>query len=248
MGVMERQLAESMRQSPPVSAEDLYGRVTKAILSNSDVISHLRQKYDQDAFGFCLCAACIWDRRVRVFNLGDCRAYRVRFDTDGRSSAQCLTRDRNQLHDLLANQSSPFVTPERLAEYSHRLGSYMGMSERAQVETCLDEPSDLELEPGDCLWLSTDGFHMPVVRALAGHAQMKLTLEEYYLERWIAAQAARARERIPSRERNFWPEVGEWLLVESLRTAASHKRYRDDIAVAGVYLPMPDERRFADKL
>ncbi|MBP7274677.1 MAG: hypothetical protein KBA51_00565 [Kiritimatiellae bacterium] len=247
MGAMERQLGASLRREPPTTADELYDHLKKAILASSDVISRLREKYDQEAFGFCLCAACFWDRSARISNLGDCRAYRIGIDTDGHASAQCLTHDRNQLHDFMSNHTSPFVTPERLAELSHRLGSYMGMSERAQVEDALNDPVNIELQPGNCLWLSTDGFHMPVVRAIAGHAQMKLNLDEFYLERWLAAQVTRAREHIPSKEPNFWPEVGEWLLVESLQNAASHKRYRDDIAVVGVYSPLPPELRCTEE-
>ena len=241
--VMEQQMRRSLAASRPSSAEGLFKHITDAILWHNDAICKLRHGHDKDAFGFCVSAAAIWERQVRVWNLGDCRAYHLSYDTGGRASSRCLTRDRHLLHDVLTNQAPSYISPDRLSEYSHVLGSYMGMSNRAQVEEALAQPVDVELSPGDCLWLSTDGFHMPVVRSNAGHSLMQLTADEYYLERWMAAQMTRAREYLPPWERNFWPEVGEWLLVESLRAAQSHTNCRDDIAVLGVYLPFPDDRR-----
>ncbi len=243
MRVMERQVAQSLASSAPSSADELFRKITDSILWHNDVISALRMNHDKDAFGFCISAAAIWGRQARVWNLGDCRAYLLSYDAGGRASSRCLTRDRHLLHDTLAHQAPSHISPDRLSEYSHVLGSYMGMSKRSQVEEALAQPVDVELSPGVCLWLSTDGFHMPVVRSNAGHSLMQLTLDEYYLERWMAAQMARAREYIPPGERNFWPEVGEWLLVESLRAAHAHRTCRDDIAVLGLYPPFPDERR-----
>lgn len=243
MQVMEQQLGKSLASSNPASADELFKRVTDAILWHNDAICEMKRRHDRDAFGFCISAAAIWGNRVRAWNLGDCRAYVLSIEEGGRATSRCLTHDRHYLHDVLTQQAPNYITPNRLSEYSHRLGSYLGMDNRSQVEAALAQPVDHELAPGNCLWLSTDGFHMPLVRAIAGHSLMRLTVEEYYLERWIAAQMTRAREYIPRWERNFWPEVGEWLLVESLRTSKSRKRYRDDIAVMGIYTPLPEDRR-----
>ena len=243
MQVMEQQLCKTLGSARPSTADELFNQVTDVILWHNDAICEMKRRHDQDAFGFCISAAAIWGRQARVWNLGDCRAYVLAIEEGGRTTCRCLTRDRHYLHEVLTQQAPNYITPNRLSEYSHRLGSYLGMDHRAQVEAALAQPVDIELNPGSCLWLSTDGFHMPLVRSIAGHSLMRLTVEEYYLERWIAAQITRAREYIPRWEQNFWPEVGEWLLMESLRTSQSRRSYRDDIAVLGIYPPFPEERR-----
>lgn len=244
MTILQRQLQRALAAHPPDSEAVFHEQVRHALEQHNLIISDLRARRDQSAFGFCISVAACWNRRVRILHLGDCRAYRLRRGGGDRAAtAQCLTRDHHQLHDYIASGAHKHITPDRLTEYSHRLGTYLGMHETDRIAQALRETTDLELEPGDCLWLSTDGFHMPQVRAVAGHSMMKLTLSEYYLERWMAAQLAQADERIPFDENEFWPEIGEWLLTESLRSASAHKRYRDDIAVMGIYPPLPPGAR-----
>ena len=238
MRTMERQLLREWMKSPVDSEESFHARVVKTLQWHSDFIHRIRASHDSSAFGFCVCAAAFWESRGRIYSLGDCRAYHFRKASDvAPAQVACLTEDQNKLHDALAaGASSPSqLTEQTMSDLSHQLGGFLGIDLPQAVADRLANPRMVELGENECLLLATDGFHMPHVRALAGHAQMKLTLSEFYLERWLSSHLEESARHIPEQRALFWPEFGEWLLEETHRTRAHRERYRDDIAMIGVY-------------
>lgn len=232
---MEQQIREQLNRETMGSLSEFADKVSGQLQWHSDFISRTRRDRDQSAFGFCMSGAAVWEHRARILRVGDCRAYHLRRTMPGQpASARCLTRDQNALGERIESAPHRLTSPE-IAELSHQLGCFLGMHESQRVAATLSEVVEVDLDRGDCLLLTTDGFHMPQVRNLAGHQSMMLSSDEFYLNRWMTVHLAAACEAIPSHERNFWPEVGEWLLEETHRASAYHRRYRDDIALIGVY-------------
>ncbi len=243
MKTAERLLHERLKEEDPADFDSLYDLIASELVWHSRQISGLRDSHDADAFGFCLSGAAVLGARCRVFRLGDCRAYHVRrltprADRQGGFEVRCLTRDQNALGFQMAEEKTMSFFRNELIDLSKHLGCFMGIQQVDLVEHSLRrEFTDVTLAPGECLLLATDGLYMPHLRALLDACAHRITEEQYYLEAWFGEHMARAHERIPPEELDYWPEIATMLIEATLEFGLRRYKYNDDIAVVGLYVP-----------
>lgn len=242
MHVFERQMSRALRAAPPRNPEELHRIVLDQLAWQSAQIHRFRSAHDRGAFGFCVCMAEAFGRLVRVAWLGDCRAYLLRRHGNGPDApasfeVRCLTEDHNELTPLLRAEEETVLFKHELVERSKRLSRFLGIEDDAAVRETLEQShTDLELGPGECLILLTDGIYMPHVRQLVEGANDRFTADRYRLESWLAGTLEKADARIPDGEANYWQELVTILLEMTLDHTKRNRRRRDDMALTGLYL------------
>lgn len=241
MGVFERQLKRVLRAGAPADPEALHRIVLDFLAEQSVRLNRFRSVHDRSAFGFCVCMAECFGRRVRVVWLGDCRAYRLRRRGRGRDvpavfEAECLTEDHNDIARLVREGEGTILFKHELVERSKCLNRFLGIDDDDAVrDTLARSHLDLELGPGECLVLLTDGVYMPHVRQLVENASERLTMDRYRLETWLCAMLADVDQHIPSVEPDYWEELVSIFLEQTLAHTRRHRRFRDDMALVGIY-------------
>lgn len=243
MRVMNRHLKTSILKAGPSDAASLSRLITDQLLWHSRTIHEFRVQHDREAFGFCLALAGMHGVDCRVVWLGDCRVYRVRRGARDRNTGMrafdvaCLTKDHNALGELVEKRGDVVLFRDEMIKLSKRLGAFMGMDSDDVVAARLAASvTPVVVQPGDCLLLMTDGVYTPHLRAQMDSANFHLSHDTYYLESWFAHLFAEASLRVPDGEFNYWPEMATILIEQTLRHVRRRKRYRDDMALTGVYL------------
>jgi serine/threonine protein phosphatase PrpC len=129
-------------QVPPDPAAAL----ARAVEATNDALYLARQKRETD-MGTTLTAALIWEDRLFLAHVGDCRAFR--WNADGLAQ---LTSD----HSLVASMvASGRVEPDAVYTHPQRSVVYRSIGDRSLVEV---DTAELALAPGDRLVLCSDGL------------------------------------------------------------------------------------------
>ncbi len=243
MRTAQRQMQQRMDRERPGTLPGLVGTLRDELLRHNGIIGELRRQHDREAFGFCSCFAAVHGKRCRVLWLGDCRAYRIRRHPrpkPGQSpfSVRCLTRDQNELGALVEKQEEVALFRNDLLSLGRHLVCYLGCDEEARVRGQLEEHvADTVLTDDDCLLLATDGFYLPLARAMLDVTNFRLSRASYYLETWMENLLAVTADLGPRRRQATWEQLAGVLVEHALRQGRRHKLYRDDMAVFGLHLP-----------
>lgn len=187
-------------------------------------------------FGFCMCCCLVDENEFLLHSLGDCRAYafsRVR-DAESdtlRTAVQCLTRDDNQLDRMLEAQQETTLFRNELLELSRQLSAHWGMPDRETVRGLIEAQQTVRpLNPGDMLWLTTDGFYLPLLRSIVENQYFHISYDLFYLESWIAERLRENEKASGAAEAAGWKETLNALREQSVSYAQDRRRYADDLA------------------
>lgn len=148
-------------------------------LANRQVWKRADERPEFGGMGSTVAALLVEGSEVAVANVGDSRAYLFRA-----GKLTQLTTDDSWLHAVLADSA---LTPASLERHPMRnvLTQAVGSQNDVAVHT-----AELELEPDDCLVLTTDGLH-----AVAGDKAIRSVLEHMETPEELAKrliQAARS--------------------------------------------------------
>lgn len=131
-------------------------------LANRHVWKRADERPDFGGMGATIAAVLIDDDQVTVANVGDTRVYLYRA-----ASLRQLSTDDTWLNTVLADGPLDAKARER-----HPMKNVLTQAVGAQNELAV-HTSDLDMEPGDCLLLTSDGLH-----AITGDAAIRDVLEK----------------------------------------------------------------------
>lgn len=232
---VERDLQAAVDAERPRDLDGLLRIVRRVLRHHNELVRAIRTRHDRSAFGFCLALAAIYGEETRIHWLGDCRAYEVR-----NGVFRHLTQDQNKLHvAVMKSGDEPLVLfRSEIQELSRHLEGFLGMYDEAAMDALLDAQSaGIALQPGAALLLASDGLYMPMVRERMEATNYRLTAEELYAEKTMAAVWAQG-DRLPAGdEAERWMNRASALVSRAVENGRRRPRYRDDIAMLLAYVP-----------
>ncbi len=243
-----RKNTETIVKDESITDLQTLGRYVKQTLCEANELAENLYKRQSGFLGFCFAFALRVDNEVQIVWGGDCRAYSFEPTVDaGGSSAcrvRCLTRDNNSLesrmreiHENDEKQEMQMLKSEML-ELSRQLKCYIGMGHSERFIKMLDDQtSELTLERGSALMLTTDGLIMPIIRHEVANAGFNLTLERLYLEEWFGRYLTNGEYFRDFQGMAVWDSMINDIKDSCLKYTRQRRRYRDDMAVIHMYNP-----------
>jgi serine/threonine protein phosphatase PrpC len=237
VSLFERKLDAILRTRANDDLPALGRRVREAMLRVDDAILRIGPRPDHKVFGFCAAVGLVRGQALQVFWLGDCRAYVVRAAAGGVPAVECLTRDHNDLNDILQRNGEYEFLKSEMPELSRKLTWYWGSPDRPGLESLLAAQERIvALPPGDAVLFLTDGVYLPILRSLMELAHFRLDGRAYYLEDWMG-RFLHKRGCVQAGGGLDLARAHRELVAASRESTARHRRYRDSIAVASLQAP-----------
>lgn len=233
VAAFDRDLGEIISGKSPATLDELDGAVTDLLLrGNAGLVPLNRGK--RDIFGFCITVCLIRNRECRVMQLGDCRAYLLEHQQERNPSVKMLTRDQNSLAMTMDTEKEYTFLSNELLEMSRTLHCYWGKPDIENVKSTLEHSKHtVELPNPCCVFASTDGIFLPLIRSLLDLSNYKLTQEQFSLEPWLV-------NFMDAGEYLLRPGQWEQLVPDMVHLAEQYAmkkpRYRDDIAAATAWI------------
>lgn len=233
IGRFDDALGEIMRGFAPVTLEAMEATVTDLILQgNAELVPMNREK--RDIFGFCITVCIIHNRECRIMQLGDCRAWLMEHQPGGNPSAKMLTRDQNSLAMVMEAEGEYTFLSNELLELSRTLHFYWGKPDQDSVKAALEKSKRaFQLSERCCLFLSTDGVFLPLIRGLLDLSNYKLTREQFSLEPWLVNFLDTGEYLIRPGQ---WQQLAPEMIHLAERYTARKPRYRDDMAAVTAWI------------
>ncbi len=219
-----------------IASEDLASMdadVTDLILrGNAELAPMNRDK--RDIFGFCITVCIIRNRECRLMQLGDCRAWLLEHQPGQNPAAKLLTRDQNSLAMTLETEQEYTFLSNELLELSRTLHGYWGKPDQENAKNMLEgSKRTIELPERCCLFVSTDGIFLPLIRALLDLGNYKLTQEQFSLEPWLANFLDTGEYLIRPGQ---WQQLVPEMIHLAERYTMRKPRYRDDMAAVTAWI------------